>query len=55
MERVMGFRANMDDQALRFIANIPVNKDVEFTFGKDGKPFYVEGPYDFELISKMKI
>lgn len=33
-------------KAKNFLKNIPIDANQEFNFGKDGKPFYIPGPYD---------
>jgi len=44
------------DKASRIFAQIPASKDNEsFTFGKDGKPFYISGPNDTEAESRRAI
>jgi len=49
-----GFKANIDAVARRFIRNIREEPGQHsFQFGKDGAPFYVEGPYDQELLPEL--
>lgn len=50
----LGFKPHKDYEIAKHIfGDIPVNDCTEsFTFGKNGKPFYMSGPYDSE--SKVK-
>lgn len=49
-----GFKANIDATARRFINNIQEEPGQHsFEFGKDGKPLYVVGPYDQELLPEL--
>ncbi|MGE0128081.1 MAG: hypothetical protein AB7U82_08375 [Blastocatellales bacterium] len=52
--RDLGFEPHPDYKLPRKILNgIDASEcSVEFTFGKDGKPFFVSGPYDSEARSK---
>jgi hypothetical protein len=55
--RDLGFDPHPDYKLPRKILNdIDASKcEVEFTFGKDGKPLFVSGPYDSEARSKQII
>jgi len=49
-----GLRPNLDKKSKQMIASIKYapNK-YSFEFGKEGKPLYINGPYDEELLSHM--
>jgi hypothetical protein len=43
----LGFKPHHDfAKARRLLRGIPIDEIQEFIFGKDGKPLYVQGPYD---------
>lgn len=49
-----GLNPNIDKKSKQMIAGIKYSPDeYTFQFGKDGKPFYINGPYDDELIPTM--
>ena len=49
-----GLNPNIDKKSKQMIAGIKYTPDrYQFEFGKDGKPFYINGPYDSELIPAM--
>lgn len=53
----LGFFPHKDYQATKKIFG-EIEKDTcprSFEFGKDGKPFYISGPYDSEMFSKQVI
>jgi hypothetical protein len=42
-----GFKPHSDfSKARNLLKGIPIDEDQEFTFGKDGKPFYMQGPHE---------
>ncbi len=45
--REVGFEPHHDFRfCSQILLNFPANTAVEFTYGKDGVPFYINGPYD---------
>jgi len=49
-----GLNPNIDKKSKQMIAGIKYTPDqYQFEFGKDGEPFYINGPYDSELIPAM--
>ena len=49
-----GLKANWSNKEKRFVSDIRFTEsDYEFNFGRDGKPFYINGPHDDEIIPKM--
>ena len=42
-----GFKPHRDfSKARNLLRGIPIDEDQEFTFGRDGKPFYMQGPHE---------
>jgi hypothetical protein len=51
-----GLRPNINNKCKAFIENISCSRsDFQFEFGKDGKPLYISGPYDGEIIPAMTV
>ena len=45
---------NIDKKSKQMISGIKYSpEDYSFEFGKNGEPFYMNGPYDHELIPTM--
>ena len=54
----IGFQPHADfSKAKSILTNIAINDAFKFEFGKDGEPFYMQGPYDkpFEVKKIMQI
>lgn len=50
-----GFSPNMNDKSWRFVAGIDYDPAAfKFEFGREGRPCYVEGPYD-DPVSTLEI
>ncbi|BAQ65109.1 hypothetical protein [Geminocystis sp. NIES-3709] len=52
----LGFKPHKDFEAVKPLLGTPPDKLLSMEFGKDGKPFYISGPYDNEkkIINTLK-